>query len=63
LRAARAFRDTGEVPPGVDTPEVFIDARSGYFLAEPSQPWEALYAKQLAAAVRPVGTPIDAEMA
>jgi phthalate 4,5-dioxygenase oxygenase subunit len=55
LQAARAFRDTGALPPGVENPDVFLASRSGYFLAEPGKEWLAAYAEQVDACVRPAG--------
>ena len=56
LNAARAWRDTAAVPPGVDAPGVFHAARAGSFMHDPAQPLEAAYREQLAQAVR-WGTP------
>ncbi len=53
LFAARALRDDGTVPPGVDNPEVYFAARSGYFLSASTAAWDEIYAIQLKAAVRP----------
>ncbi len=53
LHAARAFRDHGTPPPGVDNPEVFLESRSGYFLADPAKAWLAAYAEQMRGCVRP----------
>ena len=55
LQAARALRDHGTPPPGVDTPEVFLESRSGYFLTEPDADWLEVYAQQVAACTRPAG--------
>ena len=52
LSAARAFRDTGAAPPGVDAPGVFHAARAGSFIHDPGVPLEAAYRDQLAQAVR-----------
>jgi phenylpropionate dioxygenase-like ring-hydroxylating dioxygenase large terminal subunit len=54
LGAARAFRDAGTIPPGVDNPEVYLSSRSGYFLADESQEWQAAYEQQVKSAERPV---------
>ena len=40
LRAARAFRETGQAPPGVDTPELFLSSRSGYFVDASGSDWQ-----------------------
>jgi hypothetical protein len=54
LLAARALRDKGERPPGVDQPGVYRDARSGYFVSPDDQgPWQDVYARTLAASVHP----------
>ena len=53
LIAARGLRDKGVVPPGADDPEVFRDVRSGYFVSDDTSPWQDLYAKRLAASIRP----------
>jgi phthalate 4,5-dioxygenase oxygenase subunit len=53
LIAARALRDKGMLPPGIEDSEVFRDARSGYFVSGPTDLWQELYATQLAASVRP----------
>ncbi|MGE0316183.1 MAG: Rieske 2Fe-2S domain-containing protein [Lautropia sp.] len=60
VQAARAFRETGQVPPGVDSPEVFLGSRSGYFLAEPGVDWLAAFDEQVRQAVRPAGVPTPA---
>jgi phthalate 4,5-dioxygenase len=59
LMAARALRDNGTVPPGIEDPHVFRGARSGYFVSEEG-PWQEVYARQLAAAVHPAPTPLRA---
>ena len=53
LLAARAWRDHGEVPPGVDDPEAFYGSRSGFFLADHDVDWLDAYGAQLAEAERP----------
>jgi phthalate 4,5-dioxygenase oxygenase subunit len=55
LKAARAFRDQGTTPPGVDDPEVSLGARSGFFLADESVDWLDAYEAQVARADRPAG--------
>src|SRR3984885_10262328 len=42
LMAARALRDKGTVPPGVDTPEVYAHARSGECVMR-GDDWQAVY--------------------
>jgi phthalate 4,5-dioxygenase len=39
LRAARAFKKDSAVPPGVDNPEVYVNVRSGDFLADANIAW------------------------
>ena len=57
LLAARTLRDKGTVPPGVDDPELYRRARSGYFVApEDRRPWQEVYASTLAASVHPAGS-------
>jgi phenylpropionate dioxygenase-like ring-hydroxylating dioxygenase large terminal subunit len=57
LRATRALRDEGTLPPGVDQPEVYRAARSGYFVSpDDGAAWQDVYTRTLAAAAHP-GTP------
>jgi phthalate 4,5-dioxygenase len=60
LTAARALREKGVTPPGVDNPEVYRGARSGYFVSPNRSPWRELYANQLAASVHPPQNPLRA---
>jgi phthalate 4,5-dioxygenase len=53
LTAARALRDKGTPPPGVDDADVFRDARGGYFLCDEGSGWQDAYSRQLAIASRP----------
>jgi phthalate 4,5-dioxygenase len=53
LMAARALYENGVLPPGVESAEVFRDARSGYFITDEQRSWQEIYASQLAASVRP----------
>ena len=53
LQAARRFAETGEPPPGVADPQVFLASRSGYFLADPAVDWLDAYAAQVQGCVRP----------
>jgi hypothetical protein len=53
LTAARALRDKGTPPPGVDNADVFRDARGGYFLCDEGSGWQDAYSRQLAVASRP----------
>jgi hypothetical protein len=54
LRAARALGEEGTLPPGADQPDVYRDARSGYFIApDDGASWQEVYARTLAAAVHP----------
>jgi hypothetical protein len=58
--AARALRDKGVLPPGVEDAEVFRGARSGYFVSDDKSPWQEIYASQLGAALHPSSTPLRA---
>lgn len=60
LLAARAFAETGQSPPGVDTPEVFLASRSGYFIAGRDIDWTEAYDEQVRSSVRPAGVPATA---
>jgi phenylpropionate dioxygenase-like ring-hydroxylating dioxygenase large terminal subunit len=53
LLAARALRDQGVLPPGVEDADIFRGARSGYLISEDNIPWQDIYARHLAASVRP----------
>jgi hypothetical protein len=53
LQAARALRDKGVLPPGIEHPEVFYGSRGGFFFTQPRTDWRELYAEQLRVAVRP----------
>jgi phenylpropionate dioxygenase-like ring-hydroxylating dioxygenase large terminal subunit len=53
LLAARALRDKGTLPPGVEDPQVYRAARSGYFVGDDRSHWQEVYARQFAAAVHP----------
>jgi phthalate 4,5-dioxygenase oxygenase subunit len=53
LHAARALRDKGTLPPGIENPEVFYGSRGGFFFTAPRSDWRELYAEQLRVAVRP----------
>jgi phthalate 4,5-dioxygenase oxygenase subunit len=60
VHAARALRDSGSVPPGVDNPEVYLQARSGECVLD-AKDWRTAYAQRLAQAVRPTVHRIAAE--
>ena len=60
LMAARALRDKGVAPPGVENADVYRGARSGYFVSNDANPWREVYAKQLATSLRPVPNPMRA---
>ena len=53
IQAARTLRDKKTLPPGVADPGVFRGARSGYFISGENVPWQEIYARRLADAVRP----------
>ncbi|MEX2617151.1 MAG: Rieske 2Fe-2S domain-containing protein [Alphaproteobacteria bacterium] len=57
LLAARAFRATGEAPPGVDDPESFFAVRSGYFEEDESVKFAQAYASHLETVCRAVNPP------
>ncbi|MEZ5654022.1 MAG: Rieske 2Fe-2S domain-containing protein [Burkholderiaceae bacterium] len=56
LQAARAFRDGKGPVPGVDDPEVFMQSRSGYFLADPATDWLEAFEAQVSTATRPLAS-------
>jgi phthalate 4,5-dioxygenase len=58
LMAARALRDRGVLPPGVENADGYRGARSGYFVSDDRSPWQEIYAKQLAASVRWPSAPL-----
>ena len=53
VHAARALRDKGTVPPGVDNPEVYLQARSGECVVAVTD-WREAYAEKLREVVRPI---------
>ncbi|HEV2550300.1 MAG TPA: hypothetical protein VGU20_23515, partial [Stellaceae bacterium] len=61
LQAARAWRAEGVGPPGVDDSNLYLTARSGFFLSEEGLDWREAYARQVGTAVRPVPMPQAAE--
>jgi phthalate 4,5-dioxygenase len=52
LRAARAFAETGQLPPGARDPRVYQGIRSGAFHVDPATDWQQAYADQLKIATR-----------
>jgi phthalate 4,5-dioxygenase oxygenase subunit len=60
LLAARALRDKGTVPPGVDSPDVYARARSGECVAT-GDDWQLVYGERLKHVIRPVELPRAAE--
>jgi phthalate 4,5-dioxygenase len=54
LNAARAFKEKGTLPPGVDRPDFCRDARSGAFMAPEKQDWEEAYRENLERSVSPL---------
>ena len=54
VRAARALKKDGTVPPGVDNPDIFVGVRSGDFLTDEKIGWRDAYEAQLRAAMRPL---------
>jgi phenylpropionate dioxygenase-like ring-hydroxylating dioxygenase large terminal subunit len=61
LRAARALRDKGTLPPGAEDTEVYRGARSGYLVTADNDDWQKIYARELAASVHPPPRPLAAE--
>lgn len=53
LQAARDYAKTGAPPPGVADPDVFLQSRAGFFIAEEGQAWQDAYAKNVADVIRP----------
>jgi len=53
LMAARALRDQGTLPPGIDDPSIYRGARAGYFVSNDKGEWQDVYARQLAAGLHP----------
>jgi len=60
LMAARALRDEGRLPPGVEDASVYHGARSGYFTSDDQSEWRQVYDRRLAAAVHPAPQPARA---
>jgi phthalate 4,5-dioxygenase len=60
LDAARALRDEGIVPPGVDNPEITTACRSGDLIAPDAQNWLDAYEEMLNQALHPA-LPMAAE--
>jgi phthalate 4,5-dioxygenase oxygenase subunit len=60
LTAARALRDKGILPPGVENADVYRGARGGYFVSADNSDWREVYASQLAASVSPGQTSLRA---
>jgi hypothetical protein len=60
LLAARALRDLGTVPPGVEDGGVYHGARSGYFVSDDQRAWQEVYKHRLAAALHPAPEPARA---
>jgi phthalate 4,5-dioxygenase len=60
LLAARALRDQGTLPPGVEDASIYRGARSGYFVSDDQGPWKDVYERRLAAAKHPARAPLRA---
>ena len=60
LKAVRAHRDAGTLPPGVEDGSVYHGARSGYFVSDDQGEWRDVYHRRLAAALHPTPTPARA---
>jgi hypothetical protein len=54
LRAARAFKKDGTVPPCVDEPGIYTQARSGDFVTDAKIAWRDAYEMQMRTEVRPL---------
>jgi len=54
VTAARALREKGTAPPGVDNPQIFLQVRSGECVLAATD-WRQAYADRMKAAIRPVG--------
>jgi phthalate 4,5-dioxygenase len=54
LRAARAFEKEETLPPGVDNPEMFVNVRSGDFVADAKIAWRDAYEMEMRKALRPL---------
>jgi phenylpropionate dioxygenase-like ring-hydroxylating dioxygenase large terminal subunit len=54
LNAARAFKEQGTPPPGVDRPDFCRDARAGAFVAPELQDWEEAYRENLERSISPL---------
>ncbi|HEY1299383.1 MAG TPA: Rieske 2Fe-2S domain-containing protein, partial [Stellaceae bacterium] len=54
LRAARTFAKDGTAPPGVDNPDIYVNVRSGDFLADSKIGWREAYDAEMRAALRPL---------
>jgi hypothetical protein len=52
LQAARAFAETGALPPGANDPSVYWSARSGTFHADAKTDWQDAFRENLATATR-----------
>ncbi|HVV92442.1 MAG TPA: Rieske 2Fe-2S domain-containing protein [Hyphomicrobiales bacterium] len=52
LLAARAFAETGALPPGASDPSVYWSARSGTFHADAATDWQDAYRDNLKTAIR-----------
>jgi phthalate 4,5-dioxygenase len=53
LETARAFSAKAEPGPCVEDPDTYLQARSGFFLADPATDWREAYEAQIRQAVRP----------
>jgi phthalate 4,5-dioxygenase oxygenase subunit len=60
VHAARALRDKGTIPPGVDNPSVYLQARSGECVLD-TKDWREAYADRLQHVIRPTGYSVAAE--
>ena len=61
VRAARAYKKDGTLPPGIDDPEVGLRARAGDYIAGNNVDWRQAYNDVMRASVDPTGRLIAAE--
>jgi hypothetical protein len=59
--AARDFAKTGAPPPGVENPEVYLQARGGDFVAPEAAKWRDAYERQMQGYKNPTGRLLAAE--
>jgi len=60
LMAARALRDQGTLPPGVEDAGIYRAARSGYFVTDDQREWQDVYRNRFDKALHPGPAPARA---